>query len=65
MRLKTKLTVEQVYKAAAKLRAMNAVPVDDFFVAIVHPNVACDLMLSDKWVEESTSKNMAGMTLGS
>lgn len=45
------LTVDTVFKAAAKLREMNAVPVDDSFVAIVHPNVACDLMLSEKWVD--------------
>lgn len=45
------LTVETVFKAAAKLREMNALPVDDMFVAIVHPNVATDLMLSDKWVD--------------
>lgn len=45
------LTVDLIFKAAAKLREMNAVPIDDSFVAIVHPNVACDLMLSDKWVD--------------
>ena len=45
------LTVDMVFKAAAKLREMNAVPIDDYFVAIVHPNVATDLMLSDKWVD--------------
>ena len=45
------LTVDAIFKAAAKLREMNAVPVDDSFVAIVHPNVACDLMLSDKWMD--------------
>jgi len=45
------LTVDMNFKAAAKLREMNAVPINDSFVAIVHPNVACDLMLSDKWVD--------------
>ena len=45
------LTVPLIFKAAAKLRAMNAVPRDDMFVAIVHPNVACDLMLSEKWID--------------
>lgn len=45
------LTVDLIFKAAAKLREMNAVPIDDSFVAIVHPNVACDLMLSDKWMD--------------
>ena len=46
-----KLTVDMIFKAAAKLREMNAVPIDDAFVAVVHPNVACDLMLSDKWMD--------------
>jgi N4-gp56 family major capsid protein len=45
------LTLDVIFKAAAKLREMNAVPIDDSFVAIVHPNVACDLMLSEKWVD--------------
>lgn len=45
------LTVDVIFKAAARLKAMNAVPIDDSFVAIVHPNVSCDLMLSDKWVD--------------
>lgn len=46
------LTVDVIFKAAARLKAMNAVPIEGGdFVAIVHPNVSCDLMLSDKWVE--------------
>ena len=45
------LTVDLVFRAAAKLREMNAVPIDDYFVGIVHPNVACDLMTSDKWMD--------------
>ena len=45
------LTVDVIFKAVAKLRSQNAVPIDDMFVGIVHPNVACDLMLSDGWIE--------------
>lgn len=45
------LTYNLIFKAVAKLKAMNARPVDDSFVGIVHPNVACDLMLSDKWID--------------
>jgi N4-gp56 family major capsid protein len=45
------LTVDVIFKAVAALKAQNAAPIDDAFVAIVHPNVACDLMLSDKWVD--------------
>jgi len=55
------LTLPVIFKAAAKLRAQNAMPIDDMFVAIVHPNVACDLMLSDGWIEAhkyTTSDNI-------
>ena len=45
------LTLETIFKAVAALKAQNAAPIDDSFVAIVHPNVACDLMLSDKWLD--------------
>lgn len=36
---------------------MNAVPIDDAFVAIVHPNVATDLMLSEGWLETQKYAN--------
>lgn len=45
------LDVKRIFKAAAKLNSMNARPIDDSFVAIIHPNVACDLMTSDKWLD--------------
>lgn len=45
------LTVPMIFKAVAKLREMNAVPIDGAYVGIIHPNVATDLMLSDKWVD--------------
>ena len=38
------LTVKQVYKAAAELKAMNAPKIDGYYVAIIHPYVAYDLM---------------------
>lgn len=46
------LTYKTIFQGAAKLKSMNAVPKDgDSFPAIVHPNVACDLMTSDKWID--------------
>jgi N4-gp56 family major capsid protein len=45
------LTVDLIFRAVAKLRSMNAVPIDDSFVAIIHPNVACDLMRSADWID--------------
>ncbi len=46
-----KLTPDVVLRAAAQLKAMNAKPVDDSFVCIVHPYVAYDLMRNEEWIE--------------
>lgn len=43
------LTVDLIIAGAAKLHEMNAMPIDDSFVCIVHPNVAADLMRSEQW----------------
>jgi N4-gp56 family major capsid protein len=43
------LTPDLVFVAVAKLREMNTVPIDNSFVAIVHPNVAADLMRDERW----------------
>ncbi len=61
------LTYNLIFKAVAKLKAMNARPIDDAFVAIVHPNVACDLMLSDKWIsvhQYATPENIYNGEIG-
>ncbi|MBQ8429089.1 MAG: N4-gp56 family major capsid protein [Clostridia bacterium] len=46
------LTVKQVFKAAAILKAQNAPTIDGSYVAIVHPHVAYDLMqgAGDAWI---------------
>ncbi len=46
-----KLDVDVFYKAAAQLEAMNASPIDDSFVAIIHPYSAYDLMRSEEWID--------------
>ena len=48
-----KLTVRDVFKAAAQLRAMNAPTIDGAYVAVIHPYVAFDLMQDAKgqWVD--------------
>ncbi len=46
-----KLTVDAIYKAAAELKAMLAEPIDDAYVAIIHPYVAYDLMRHPEWIE--------------
>jgi N4-gp56 family major capsid protein len=45
------LTPDMVFKAAAELKSQNAKPIDDSFVAIVHPYVAYDLMRSEEWID--------------
>ena len=46
-----KLTPDLLFKAKAQLAAMNAEPIDDCFVAIVHPYVAYDLMRNEEWID--------------
>lgn len=46
-----KLTPELIFRAKADLAAMNADPIDDSYVAIIHPYVAFDLMRSDEWID--------------
>ena len=48
-----KLTVRDVFRAAAELKAMNAPKIDGYYVAIIHPYVAYDLMQEavDEWID--------------
>lgn len=50
---KNVLTVKEVFRAAAALKAANAKPINGDFVAIIHPYVAYDLMMEagDQWVD--------------
>lgn len=45
------LTPAVIRKAAALLKRMNAVPIDDSFVAIIHPDISCDLQGDPEWIE--------------
>lgn len=46
------LTVDALEKAVTTLKKQNAEPMDDgFYVAIIHPSVAYDLMRDPKWAE--------------
>lgn len=45
------LTVKTIFRAAARLNSMNTPKKNGSYVAIVHPNVSCDLMTSDDWVD--------------
>ena len=44
-----KLTVDCIRRAARFLKVMNAEPIDDSFVAIIHPDCAYDLMSDPEW----------------
>ena len=46
-----KLTVEEIQKAVAFLRAQNAPTIGDSYVAIIHPYAAYDLMRDPEWID--------------
>ncbi len=46
-----KLTVEDIYKAARFLKAQNTPKIDGGYVAIIHPDVAYDLMRDPEWID--------------
>lgn len=46
-----KLTPDLFFRAAAQLEGMNADPIDDCFVAVIHPYAAYDLMRSEEWID--------------
>lgn len=45
------LTPAVIRKAVAKLKRMNAVPINGSFVCIIHPDVTCDLTGDEEWIE--------------
>ena len=45
------LRVKDVFKAAAELKAMNAPKIDGYYVGIIHPYVAYDLMRDPEWID--------------
>ena len=46
-----KLTVDDIYKAARFLKQQNAPKIEGGYVAIIHPDVAYDLMRDDEWID--------------
>ena len=64
------LRVKDVFKAAAELKAMNAPKIDGYYVGIIHPYVAYDLMqeAGNQWMEVqkyTTPENMLNGEIGS
>lgn len=63
------LRVKDVFKAAAELKAMNAPKIDGYYVGIIHPYVAYDLMqeAGNQWLEVqkyATPENMLTGEIG-
>ena len=48
---KCKLTVDDIYRAARMLKSQNAPKIDGGYVAIIHPDVAYDLMRDPEWID--------------
>lgn len=46
-----RLDGDLIFRAAAQLKGMNAEPIDEAYVAIIHPYVAYDLMRSQEWID--------------
>lgn len=60
------LTIEAIQKAVRSLRAQNAVPIDGYYIAIVHPDTAYDIMHDPQWAEMNkyTEKNVEKLYKG-
>lgn len=61
-----KLTVRDVFRAAAELKAMNAPKIDGCYAAIIHPYVAYDLMqeAGDEWIDIAKYTNPDSVLAG-
>lgn len=51
------LTVDDVFKAARMLKSQNAPKIDGSYVAIIHPDVAYDLMRDPEWIDVNKYTN--------
>ena len=58
------LTVKEIQKAVAKLRANNAPTIGGKYVAIVHPYVAYDLMRDPEWIDAHKYANPTNLYEG-
>lgn len=58
------LTVDAVRRAVRYLKKMNAPKINGYYVGIVHPDVAYDLMSDPKWVNVKTYSDPDGIYEG-
>jgi len=47
----SKLSVDDIFRAARFLKSQNAPKIDGGYVAIVHPDVSYDLMRDEEWID--------------
>lgn len=59
-----KLTVDAIRRAVRTLKTNNVDPFDECYVAIIHPDVAYDLMSDPKWVNVKTYSDPDGIYRG-
>jgi N4-gp56 family major capsid protein len=63
----SKMTADLVKRIVTKLKGVNAPKIDGYYVAIIHPHVAYDLMCDDEWLDVqkyATPENMLKGELG-
>jgi N4-gp56 family major capsid protein len=63
----SKMNADLVKRIATKLKSANAPKIDGFYVAIIHPHVAYDLMSDPEWMEVqkyATPENMLKGEIG-
>lgn len=58
------LRVDTVRRAVAKLRAQNAPTIDGYYVGIIHPYAAYDLMKDPEWVDAQKYGNAENLFTG-
>lgn len=59
-----KLTVQAVFRAVRTLKKNLAKPIDGSYVAIIHPDIAYDLMTSDQWTDVNKYSNATNIFNG-
>ena len=59
-----KLTPAEIRKAVAKLKRHNATPINGYFVAVIHPDVACDIMGDREWIDAHQYTNVENIYEG-
>lgn len=59
-----RLTPAEIRKGVAKLKRHNAQPIDGYFVAVIHPDVTCDIMGDHEWIAAHQYTNVENIYEG-